>query len=236
MKGITRAGFFGLALMAFSALAAQSSEQPSLNKKETQWLSEWEAKGEDPRISAECRQHSSNINQCRFRMVSDVPLDALGAVILDVDHFTEWAKSVSESRRVFTEESGEGIYVYTTYDFVGAYDRDAVSVYTPDYRPDEQRIRITFQTVKRDVPVTDFRLVRFPLMAGYWQFTRLENGQTEIEHQSFAMPGGVVQKALYYLYNTAYVDASFETLRALENQARKPKYRERSLATLMSGD
>jgi hypothetical protein len=196
------------------------------------WLSDWAVVGDDARISAECRQHKSKINQCKFVTTSDQSLESLTAVIMDVNKFTEWAVSVSKSERVFQEEEPENIYVYTNYDFVGAYDRDAVTLYTPEYDMTNNRVRITFQTVDKDTPKEDLRLVRFPLMAGYWQFTKLPNGKTEIELLSFTMPGGIVQKTLYYLYNIAYVDASFETIMALEQQASKPRYKQFSIAAL----
>ncbi len=199
-----------------------------------QWLSTWEAQETQDGISAECRQHKTKINQCRFRYITDVSVDALSSVILDVEHFTEWAESVSVSERVFENESSPGIYVYTNYDFVGAYDRDAVSLYTPDYDEANKRMRITFQSVDKNVPKRDMRLVRFPLMAGYWQFTELASGKTEIEHLSFTLPGGVVQKTLYYLYNVAYVDASYVTIKALERQARKDRYRHVALHSILN--
>mgnify|MGYP000462160007 CR=1 FL=1 len=196
------------------------------------WLSDWDAVGDDARISAECRQHKSKINQCKFVATTDESLESLAAVIMDVNKFTEWAVSVSKSERVFQEEEPEKVYVYTNYDFVGAYNRDAVTLYTPEYDKTKNRVRITFQTVDKDVPKEDLRLVRFPLMAGYWQFTKLANGKTEIELLSFTMPGGIVQKTLYYLYNIAYVDASFETIVALEQQAHKPRYQQFNIAAL----
>jgi len=206
---------------------SETTKQTSKN-----WLSGWEAAGDDERISAECRQHKSKINQCKFVTTSDVSLESLTAVIMDVNKFTEWAVSVSRSERIFQEEEPDKVYVYTNYDFVGAYDRDAVTLYTPEYDESSNRVRITFQTVDKDAPKEDLRLVRFPLMAGYWQFTKLANGKTEIELLSFTMPGGVVQKTLYYLYNKAYVDASFETIVALEKQANKPRYGQFNIAAL----
>lgn len=196
------------------------------------WLSDWESTGNDSRIHAECRQHKSKINQCKFVATSDKSLASLTAVIMDVDKFTEWAVSVSRSERILRNEEPDKLYVYTNYEFVGAYDRDAVTLYTPDYDDAKKRMRITFQTVDKEAPKEDLRLVRFPLMAGYWQFTELDNGKTEIELLSFTMPGGVVQKTLYYLYNKAYVDASFETIVALEKQAEKPRYAQFNVAAL----
>lgn len=212
---------FSAMLLLSSALALADSASG-----QSGWLSDWESAGQEQGVSAECRQHKTKINQCRFTYTTDVSVAALSSVIMDVDRFTEWAESVSLSQRVFEQEDPSQTYVYTNYDFVGAYDRDAVTLYTPEYEADSKRMRITFQTVKRDLPNRDLRLVRFPLMAGYWQFTELPSGKTEIEHLSFTLPGGAVQKTLYYLYNVAYVDASFVTVRALERQARKQEYQQ----------
>jgi hypothetical protein len=223
-----------IVLLLFIVLSYLSSSVLAESKKETSpnWLSDWETVGDDARISAECRQHKSKINQCKFVATSDQSLESLTAVIMDVNKFTEWAVSVSRSERIFQDEEPEKVYVYTNYDFVGAYNRDAVTLYTPEYDKTKNRVRITFQTVDKDVPKEDLRLVRFPLMAGYWQFTKLPNGKTEIELLSFTMPGGIVQKTLYYLYNIAYVDASFETIVALEQQANKPRYKQFNVAAL----
>lgn len=220
-----------LVFMACTFLSSGSLAEPQKSISPN-WLSGWEVVGDDERISAECRQHKSKINQCKFVTSSDQSLESLTAVIMDVNKFTEWAVSVSRSERILQEEEPEKVYVYTNYDFVGAYDRDAVTLYTPEYDISKNRVRITFQTVDKEAPKEDLRLVRFPLMAGYWQFTRLANGKTEIELLSFTMPGGVVQKTLYYLYNKAYVDASFETIEALEKQADKPRYKQFNIAAL----
>jgi len=224
--------YIALFLSILCAFASPSVFAEAKKDTSPSWLSDWEAAGDDERISAECRQHKSKINQCKFVTRSDVSLESLTAVIMDVNKFTEWAVSVSRSERVFQEKDPEKVYVYTNYDFVGAYDRDAVTLYTPEYDESKKRVRVTFQTVDKDVPKEDLRLVRFPLMAGYWQFTKLPTGKTEIELLSFTMPGGVVQKTLYYLYNRAYVDASFDTIRALEKQAQKPRYGQFNIAAL----
>lgn len=223
-----------IAVMLFLVFSTLSTYvfSDAISENSATWLSGWETVGSDPRIKAKCRQHKSKINQCKFVAQSSQTLESLTAVIMDVNHFTEWAVSVSKSKRVFEDEEPQKVYVYTNYEFVGAYDRDAVTLYTPEYDTEKNRARITFQTVDKSLPKEDLRLVRFPLMAGYWQFTTLENGQTEIELLSFTMPGGVVQKTLYYLYNKAYIDASFDTIVALEKQASKPRYKQFNVAAL----
>ena len=221
----------------------------------SQWLSPWEVKGAEDGIQAVCRQHKTKINQCKLSKVFNASLTALTAVITDVENFKSWAISVMQSDRIFPSNvlpstasssnllssgarpskipqpsSLEDIYVYTTYHFTGAYNRDAISRYTFDQNPETKVVRITFKTVDIPLPKVDLRLVRFPLMAGYWQFTPLENGKTQVELMSFALPGGLVQKTLYYLYNTANLEASFDTVRALMAEVKKAKYQNASLS------
>jgi hypothetical protein len=90
--------------------------------------------------------------------------------------------------------------------------------------PDLNKTKIDFITVDKPVEKKDLRLVRFPLMAGYWQFTEKENGKTEIELLTFSLPGGMVQNVLYSLFNIGSLDASFETMLAIQKQARLPEY------------
>jgi hypothetical protein len=190
----------------------------------TQWLGEWQEERSEDGISSQCRQHVSKIMQCRFKTLVNESSEALTAVIQDAEGFKEWAVSVLISDRVIYDEADPDTYVYTTYNFTGAYNRDALSRYSLKTDMDGRRNRINFITVDKPYDNQDLRLVRFPLMAGYWQFTKLENGQTEIEHQSFTQPGGLVQSTLYHLFNIAYLDSSFDTIRALLKQAKKAKY------------
>lgn len=197
----------------------------------TKWLSEWKQERSEDGISSQCRQHVSKIMQCRFNLRVDESSDVLTAVIQDAEGFKEWAVSVLISDRVIYDEADPDTYVYTTYNFTGAYNRDALSRYSLTTDLDGRRNRISFITVDKPYEKRDLRLVRFPLMAGYWQFTQLDNGQTEIEHQSFTQPGGLVQSTLYHLFNIAYLDSSFDTIRALLKQAKKPRYQIRKHAS-----
>jgi len=211
------------------ALSGPTITEAKAEKRDTQWLSGWQQQNGSNGINAQCRQHKNKINQCKFSAVVDESFTALSAVIVDVENHKSWAKSVQISEKLSPQASQKDIYVYTTYDFVGAYDRDAVLHYSAEQDSETKTVKITFKTVDKDVPKTDLRLIRFPLLAGYWQFKPLANGQTKIEHMSFAPPGGVVQKSLYYFYNLNYVGASIETIQSLLREAKKAKYQKAKL-------
>lgn len=218
--------FLGLISILYSSALLATENSGETSTKSPQWLTDWQQERSEGGISSECRKHVSKIMQCRFKVVVDESHEALTAVIQDVEGFKEWAISVLISERVMYEESDPDTYVYTTYNFTGAYNRDALSRYSMVTDMEGRRNRINFITVDKPYEPRDLRLVRFPLMAGYWQFTSLGNGQTEIEHQSFTQPGGLVQSTLYHLFNVAYLDSSFDTIRALLAQAKKPKYQD----------
>jgi hypothetical protein len=214
-------------LFSYSVLADTKKTETEASK----WLSGWEKERSEGPINSECRQHTSKIKQCKFTAIVDESVESLSAVVLDLENFKDWAVSVKVSD-IVTYPNDSDLYVYTTYEFVGAYNRDALTRYTPELDLEKNAIKIKFITVDKEIETSDLRLVRFPLMAGYWQFRRLSNGKTEIEHLSFALPGGVVQKALYPLYNIGYLDSSFETIRALQKQSLKPQYQSANFASL----
>jgi len=200
--------------------------------KESQWITDWVLEKNERGISAKCRQNKNKINQCKFTTVSNESVAALTAVVADVDNYKLWAVSVKISKKMPPLDAINNIYVYTEYDFSGAYNRYAVTRYWAEKDPLTHGIKFNFLTENRPTPLADLRLVKFPLMAGYWKFTPLPNGKTQIEHMSFVPPGGVVQETLYYPYNLAVRNATFDTILALEKQARLPKYQAFNLALL----
>lgn len=206
---------------AFSALLGLA--QPSFADNES-WISEWAAHDGDEGFETRCRKHKSKIKQCVFSTVSSVPLSALVSAVRDVNNFTQWADSVRISQRIPELEENNETVVYTEYSVSGAYDRFAVTRYETEQFPAEQRVRVRFNTIDEPGLSPDLRLVRFPIMAGYWQFQTLDNGLTLIEHKSFTLPGGAVQRNLAFFYNIAYLDASYETIRNLIKFAEKEPY------------
>jgi hypothetical protein len=194
--------------------------------EETQkvWLSDWEEESADEGFKAQCRMHKTEIKQCIFKARTRTSLDALSAVVHDVNNFTLWADSVAVSKHMPEFDQGKGLVVYTEYSVSGAYDRYAVTRYQTETKPVEKTVRVTFKTIDEKGLSPDLRLIRFPLMAGYWQFKTLSNGETEIEHKSFTLPGGAVQKTLHYFYNIAYLEASYETIRNLIKVAQTQPY------------
>jgi hypothetical protein len=211
-------------LIVFSTLAIADDAQKKPSQASNKWISDWQEEPSKEGVIAKCRTHISNINQCRFTTESDLPVSALSAVIMDVNHFKDWAVSVIESDKIVYDENDKDTYVYTVYHFTGAYNRDALTRYRKTDFPDLNRTKIDFITVDKPVEKKDLRLVRFPLMAGHWQFTKKENGKTEIELLNFSLPGGLVQNVLYSLFNLGSLDASYETMKAIQKKASLPEY------------
>lgn len=211
-------------ISTFSFADSSNKEPKSAHQTHNKWISDWEPERSEGNVHGTCRTHVSNIKQCKFITESDVPVAALSAVIMDVNRFKDWAVSVLSSDQVVYSEHDKDIYVYTTYHFTGAYNRDAVSRYRKTEFSELKTTKIDFITVDKPVEKKDLRLVRFPLMAGYWQFKEKDNGKTEIELLTFSLPGGMVQNVLYSLFNIGFIDASFETMRIIQKQASLPEY------------
>ena len=188
------------------------------------WITDWEEHDGDEGFETRCRKHESKIKQCVFSTVSSAPLPALANAVRDVNRFTEWAESVRESQRIPELEQDNEIVVYTEYSVSAGYDRFAVTRYETEQYPEEQRVRVRFHTFDAPGLNSDLELVRFPIMKGYWQFQTLENGQTLIEHESFTLPGGAIQRNLAFFYNIAYLDASYETIQNLIHFSQQEPY------------
>lgn len=214
---------FAILILSSTLISAENS-QKQVSKTSNKWISDWSEEPSKDGVFASCRTHTSNINQCRFTTESDLSVGALTAVVMDVNRFKDWAVSVLESDQIIYDKADKDIYVYTVYHFTGAYNRDALTRYRKTEFPDLNRTKIDFITVDKPLEKKDLRLVRFPLMAGHWQFTKKENGKTEIELLSFSLPGGMVQNVLYSLFNVGSLGASYETMNAIQQQARLPEY------------
>tara|TARA_R110001592_G_scaffold24536_2_gene94426 strand:+ start:1992 stop:2708 length:717 start_codon:yes stop_codon:yes gene_type:complete len=208
----------------FSVQGNADDLQKNTHQTSNKWISEWEVEPSKQDVHAKCRTHISNIKQCMFTTESDLPISALSSVVMDVNRFKDWAVSVLQSDQIVYDENDKDIYVYTVYHFTGAYNRDALTRYRKTEFLDLNKTKIDFITVDKPVEKKDLRLVRFPLMAGHWQFTKKENGKTEIELLSFSLPGGLVQNVLYSLFNIGSLDASYETMTAIQKQASLPEY------------
>ncbi len=227
MHGFFEKAFLKIVLssvMLFSGLVYSEELVKSKSKPSNKWISNWEEESTKNGVEAQCRTHVSNIKQCKLTTESDLSVESLTAVVMDVNRFKEWAVSVLQSDQIVYDENDQDIYVYTVYKFSGAYDRDALTRYRKTEFDDMNKTKIDFITVDKPVEKKDLRLVRFPLMAGHWQFTEKENGNTEIELLSFSLPGGMVQSALYSLFNVGSLDASYETMKAIQKQASLPEY------------
>ena len=193
------------------------------------WLSDWEDIGQRDGISGQCRQHHSKINQCKLTTIVEADLTELTALLLDGNGVASWAPNTLTSEIIPEMSNDSEVTVYMTYNFPGAINRDTVTRSIAEQNPDTKVVKIKFHSVDIQGPKKDLRLVRFPLMAGSWTMTPLAPGKTRIEHLNLSLPGGLVQKNLYYLYNLGTKDASFDTILALKRAVKRDKYRDAQL-------
>lgn len=211
---------FTSAFYAFVVLCAQSLQAET----SSQWLSDWESIGQKQGVSGECRQHTTKINQCRTTTIIDADLSEITALLLDGDAVASWAPNTLSSETIPEHTDGSVVTVYATYHFPGAIDRDSVIQSTAEQDPETKAVKIKFYSLDIKGPKKDLRLVRFPLMAGSWTLTPLASGKTRVQHLNFSLPGGIVQKSLYYMYNLGLKDASFDTIEALKEAVQRPAY------------
>lgn len=196
---------------------------------EQKWLSDWEFAREESGIKAECRQHKSKINQCRFNLQTDLPVNALAAINVDPDNLYKWMANVVSSERIEPSFDTFNYHVHSKFSFPGARARDAVTRTSAQILPGGG-FELHFQTTKNPKALRNTEdkydeYVRFEAMKGVWRFTPLANGKTDVYYENIGLPGGIVQNTpLYLVYNHGALDASFRTILDMIEAAKAPQY------------
>jgi len=202
-------------------ITASISANSNADKKK--WKSEWQTGKTEDGITSECRMHTSGIKQCKLVVLTNLSVDSLVAVNIDGPNLKNWMANVMASETV--EPASEmNYYMYMTYHFPGARNRDSVthSIVTKDSKSNS--VTLKYGSEKNAAKPKDLRFVRFPAIKGEWVFTQLPNGKTKVEYTNIALPGEYVQKVLAIFYNMSSLNSAFETMRNLLVEAKKPKY------------
>lgn len=132
--------------------------------------------------------------------------EAVKALILDLDTYTEWQHNCSSSR-ILHKNNENDLYSYSLTDAPWpVQDREAI-VRT---QVSEKEGVITLKmTATPDYIKSTEGVVRVPKMTGFWQITPKKDGMVEVIQQVHASPGGRIPD---WLANSAVVDTPFQTL------------------------
>lgn len=226
---------YSLILFAFGLIYGTSAVAQTLSsppKASSQWLSSWESLEEEDGVSGLQRQHKSKIYQYKMNALIDANAATIAALLLDGNGVASWAPGTLSSEEIERADDESRNVVYATYHFPGAVNRDSLIESTARYNPENGEIKINFKSLNKKGPKKDLRLVRFPLVAGSWTLRPTADGQTHVTHLNLALPGGIVQDNLFYVYNIGARQSAFDTLKALGKAVDNDKYRHTSLVFL----
>jgi len=207
----------GLICLLASPLTYGDAKQTS-----TIWLDDWS----DPEIvdgvKVECRQHKSRINACRYTAQTPLPPETLLAVNIDGPTLHQWMTNVM-STEVIEKRSPFDYFLYTTFNFPGARNRDSVTHSLVRYDANKRSYELDFKTAKHPNKPADLRFVRFEHIVGKWEFKKTPGG-SEIVYTNLGLPGEYVQKMLFTLYNFSNREAGVKTINNLREHAQQDQY------------
>lgn len=132
--------------------------------------------------------------------------EAVKALILDLDTYTEWQHNCSSSR-ILHKNNENDLYGYSLTDAPWpVQDREAI---VRTQVSEKEGIITLKMTATPDYIKSTEGVVRVPKMTGFWQITAKKDGMVEVIQQVHASPGGRIPD---WLANSAVVDTPFQTL------------------------
>lgn len=165
----------------------------------------------------------SPLAEFQGRGLVEAPVARLVAVISDAGRRTEWmAKCVASQRVARVDETSEISYNRTQGSWPVA-DRDVVLRGKIVFEPAARRIRLTFDSVTDERMPPQRGVVRMPFLRGHWLLEPRGEGQTFVEYQVHANPGGAIPN---WLANLVAKQLPFKTIVALRVQAQRASYPE----------
>jgi hypothetical protein len=160
-----------------------------------------------------------NIKNIKASVEVDVPISIVAAVIMDVDHYTEWGYQCKESKSVKRPVKNEVIFYYLSYTPWPVKNRDLVS-HVVFSKVSNKEVWVNSHNVEGYInPKPD--MIRIPRSQASWHLREIAPGRTKAEYRLALDPGGIVPSWLINLFIT---DGPYKTLSSLINQVKHPRY------------
>lgn len=209
-------------LVLLICLLAPSLSYADAKSKRSIWLDEWSEAEIVDGVTVECRQHKSRINACRYTANTNLPAETLLAVNIDGPTLHQWMANVM-STEVVEKRSPFDYYIYTTFNFPGARNRDSVTHSTVRYDAKNQSYILDFKSATHPEKPDDLTFVRFEHIVGKWEFKKTAKG-SQVVYTNLGLPGEYVQKMLFSLYNFSNREAGVKSINNLLVHAQKEQY------------
>lgn len=166
------------------------------------------------------RRLDANTSLVDFRGqgVVAAPIDAVLAVLVDIERSEEWLVMCRENKLIEERRLGHNLsYNRTASPTALVSDRDAVVRAETQMQPQHRAVRYAFAGIDdpRRPPVAG--VVRVPALEGFWHLTQLEPARTAVIYQVRADPGGAIPA---WLANWGARDVPYRSIRSLQQRLR----------------
>jgi len=179
---------------------------------------EWKLKKEKNNIKIFIRNsEGADITEIRALSTVKASVEALVETVYDIDSYPEWVSNL-ETAEVLETVSKREIYYYYQADVPWPFsNRDDVMRFVMEEDPESGAVKIIFSGHPDYIPVKD-KIVRLSLNKGYWKFTPLPNGETEIDYIFFTDEGKGYPN---WLVNMFVVDGPYDMVLKLREYVTK---------------
>lgn len=173
---------------------------------------EWKLAKEKDGIEVYTRKTEGfELKEYKSIAIVDASPEKLLKILKDVDSYKEWMANVKIAKLLKDDE--DRFYVYTEVNVPWPFDnRDQVTVSVVSKKPETGIIEIKIDVVADYLPENK-GIIRLPAGGGYWIFTPLPDGKTELYHQFAGDPGGSIPS---WLANMFLVDGPYKTMLGLK--------------------
>ena len=188
---------------------------------------EWELKRDKGGIQVYMReQDDSDIKELKFTTEIEASLNAVAAILTDVEGFDDWVYASMESYTI-EEISDTEVYYYTSLDFPWPLSNRDLVLHSKFWQ-DEETLAIHSATTSahdRMEELEDF--IRITKADLYWTFTPIGNGKVRVDYQLNSDPGGKIPA---WMINIAADQGPLQTMIKFKEEIAKEKYRNAKLA------
>lgn len=167
----------------------------------------------------------SDYDVYRLETTVDATLSALVAINSDAAYMHHWMEAMESNVKVSGDEKCYVTHAKTKVPWP-AKNRDAVVETRIEQNPDTLQVTMKFHSRDNLVPKSkDYERVN--LVRGFWQFTPLGKGKTQLTYQNHAEAGGMIPG---WIANTFGVDVPFKSVRNMLKEINSSRYRDACVA------
>lgn len=190
----------------------------------------WELKKDKNGISVYTKTEG-NSGLKVFRGITEVKgsLSSLISLMKSVEDSPNWIYNCTEATLLKSDSFWEEYIYFKTHVRWPFRDRDAIVHLKLSQDPETHIVTITMKGVPDYLPKTD-KVVRMPVMEGYWQLAPVDNGRVLITYQMMSDPGQGIPE---FLAKTSLIDYPFETLLKLKSRSQRAEYQNATLPQIV---